>query len=332
MKKHIFTLLIVSVFAGASAQDAYHPITEGCTWSVSNEKYMTAGDTVLDGKTYLKIYRQVSNQPFEFSLDNAEYFAAIRNDSAEKKVYAYLPAGTLVYNQFNHASPTDLGRDVLLYDFSLQFGQTITYYSLLPQCNAAKEIVAFRTNSVNVPIEEYEYYEDTDSLVTMSDSSTRHRILLHTNNIGTNYSDIWIESIGRLAGFNDPNSFSVDEPWTILLCYSDSAGVFYQTGYDKDNEPNDCFCNGYGGDVQKQESVSFSIYPNPTSNYLHIDIIESDSPSFFVVVLNECGKNIISSKCFEKTSLLDLRKLPSGIYSLIIKTHNHNIVRKIIKL
>ena len=94
-------LLLATVFDGW-AQEVYHPITDGSVWSVSNEKYMTAGDTVLDGKTYLKIYRQVGDYPFEFSLEDAEYFAAIRNDAVGKKVYVYLPSGTQVWDH-SHA-------------------------------------------------------------------------------------------------------------------------------------------------------------------------------------------------------------------------------------
>lgn len=95
-KTIIKKMLLSAIFLATTGlwAQTYHPITNNCTWSVSNEKYMTAGDTLLNGKTYLKIYYQKGNQPFEFSLENADFFAAIRNDSAEKKVYAYLPAGT----------------------------------------------------------------------------------------------------------------------------------------------------------------------------------------------------------------------------------------------
>ena len=85
MKKILPLLFFAALFAAldvVQAQSEYHPIADGCSWSVSNEKYMTAGDTVLDGKTYLKVYRQEGNMPFEFNLEEAEYFAAIRNDLA----------------------------------------------------------------------------------------------------------------------------------------------------------------------------------------------------------------------------------------------------------
>lgn len=78
-------MLLVARTTPLQAQTEYHPITDGCVWSVSNEKYMAVGDTVLNGKTYMKIYRQVAAQAFDFNLEEAEYFAAVRDDSAEKE-------------------------------------------------------------------------------------------------------------------------------------------------------------------------------------------------------------------------------------------------------
>ena len=75
-KTIIKKMLLFAIFLATTGlwAQTYHPITNNCTWSVSNEKYMTAGDTLLNGKTYLKIYYQKGNQPFEFSLENADFF------------------------------------------------------------------------------------------------------------------------------------------------------------------------------------------------------------------------------------------------------------------
>ena len=123
----VVAMLFVARTTPLQAQTEYHPITDGCVWSVSNEKYMAVGDTVLNGKTYMKIYRQVAAQSFEFSLEEAEYFAAIRDDSAEKKVYAYLPAGTAIH-EGSSLAVTDTAMEVLLYDFSLKMGDTVCFY------------------------------------------------------------------------------------------------------------------------------------------------------------------------------------------------------------
>lgn len=339
MKKHIFTLLIFSVFAWASAQDAYHPITEGCTWSVSNEKYMTAGDTVLDGKTYLKIYRQVSDQPFEFSLDNAEYFAAIRNDSAEKKVYAYIPAGRYIRNLSDYSViQTDSAMDVLVYDFSLEIGDTLTYYIM---GDVVAKAVSVRTESASIYVGRQGYssvnhhYTAEDSVVYLSENSARRQILLH----GLSYStqnNLWIEGIGGIRGFDEGSQIIIsDYGKKTLLCFSDDSGVAFQTEYDFDNEPDDCFCNGYGGDVpEEMEKLNFTIFPNPVSDRLHISVQSSNGKTISIQLLDLMGtclyQNNIMNTDIEYN--IDMKQLPSGLYILHIQQIDSEYNYKIIKL
>lgn len=331
-------MALLLVVSHGLAQNDYHPIADGCTWSVSNEKYMTAGDTVLDGKTYLKIYRQVGDQPFEFNLEDAEYFAAIRNDEAEKKVYVYLPAWTQVWDHSQGHHVIEAGMEVLLYDFSLQLGDVVSYYSICPGSNSAKEIYAMRSESAFV-IEGYEngqalytVYEDTDSLIVMSDGTTRKRILLETD--GEIYEEVWIEGIGRLRGFDDLSLIEAESPFKILLCYSDSMGTFYQTGYDFD-DLDDCFNYGHGGgDVVETEGFIIKIYPNPFTEQLHILTPQLEDMDMSVLIYNIMGvcvyKEKIAGTHFDNTINLDF--LPKGIYAINMKTTKRFNTQKIIKL
>ena len=332
--------MLLVVFAG-KAQEVYHPITDGCIWSVSNEKYMTVGDTVLDGKTYLKIYRQVGDQPFEFSLEDAEYFAAIRNDSVGKKVYAYLPAGTWVYDQFNQLTIIDTGMEVLLYDFSIQLEDSFCYYTIRPTFHAAQEIFAYRSESAYV-VEGYEngqslytVYENSDSLITISDGSTRRRILLEIT-WGVDYwNDVWIEGIGRLNGFNDQAGFETDVPLKMLLCYSDNNGATYQTGYDFDGS-DDCFNYGHGGgDVPEREMLKVKIYPNPTDDVLFIEL--SGGAEISNIALYDLQGRVVGANNHSPlqgmATTLDVKSVPAGIYILRVtdtegKEYHRKIVRK----
>ena len=338
MKKHIVTLLIVSVVAGVSAQDAYHPITEGCIWSVSNEKYMTAGDTVLNGKTYLKIYRQEGNLPFEFSLDNAEFFAAIRNDSAEKKVYAYVPAGTWIRNLSDYSViQTDSAMDVLVYDFSLEIGDTLTYYIM---GDVVAKAVSVRTESASIYVGRQGYssvshqYTAEDSVVYLSDNSARRQILLQ----GLSYStqnDLWIEGIGGIRGFDEgPQLIISDYGKKTLLCFSDNSGVTFQTEYDLDNEPNDCFSNGFGGDVTERTIRPISVYPNPTDNLLTVEL--SNGAGIANAVLYDLQGRIVadmSNAGGHPTATVNVRNVPAGVYLLRVtdtdgKEYHQKIVKK----
>jgi len=337
MKKHIITLLIVSVFAGVSAQDAYHPITEGCIWSVSNEKYMTAGDTVLNGKTYLKIYRQERNLPFEFSLDNAEFFAAIHNDSAEKKVYAYVPAGTWIRNLSDYSViQTDSAMDVLVYDFSLEIGDTLTYYIM---GDVVAKAVSVRTESASIYVGRQGYssvshqYTAEDSVVYLSDNSARRQILLQ----GLSYStqnDLWIEGIGGIRGFDEgPQLIISDYGKKTLLCFSDNSGVTFQTEYDLDNEPNDCFSNGFGGDVPERTIRPISVYPNPTDDLLFVEL--SGAGITHAVVYDLQGRIVadMSNAGGRFTATVNVHSIPAGVYLLRVtdtdgKEYHQKIVKK----
>ena len=113
-----------------SAQTPYRPFTDSCEWSVSDDKYASAGDTVINAVTYLKIYKQHSNQNFVFSLSEARYLTAIREDTVNRKVYCIMPAGTIIYRNNNQVGQTEAPQEFLLYDFSLTIGDPVTYYAI----------------------------------------------------------------------------------------------------------------------------------------------------------------------------------------------------------
>lgn len=327
--------LLLAVCAG-QAQDTYHPITDGCIWSVSNEKYMTIGDTILDGKAYLKIYRQIGDQPFNFSLEDAEYFAAIRNDSAERRVYVYLPAGTSVSDYLYGNYVATNGMEVVLYDFSLPLGDTVTYYTIHPTSHAAMAIHAHRTDNAYILTgydngqSQYMVYLDSDSLITISDGSTRRRILMYSDITGQD--EVWIEGIGRLRGFDDCHISEIDNPSKILICYSDSLGVSYQTGFEFDGI-EDCFSNGFGGDVTNIEKLNVKIYPNPVAEKLHISAQQLDDNYLTVHVFNMMGicvhSETIVETVFDKE--INLKFLPKGIYMVELKNLKKITTQKIIK-
>ena len=336
MKKHIFTLLIISVFSGASAQGTYHPITEGCLWSVSNEKYMTAGDTVLGGKAYLKLYRQVGGQPFDFDLNSAEYFAAIRNDSAGKKVYAYLPAGTWVRDLVNYSEiRTDTAMEVLIYDFSLKMGDTVTYYVIGDE--VAKSI-AVHTETANIfvgwsdnSIVDHQF-EEADTLVAFSDGSTRSRIFLR----GISYypqDHVWLEGVGSVRGFNEGPQLSLsDYGLRILLCYEDGSGAAFQTEFDFDNDTGDCFNNGFGGGVTEKTINPVSACPNPTDGLLHIEL--SGAGIANVALYDLQGRIVVTNNESPQqgTAMMNLQNVPAGVYLLrVTDTDGNEHHRKIVK-
>ena len=323
-----------------SAQDVYHPIADNCLWSSSNEKYMSAGDTVLGGRTYMKLYRQIGNQSFEFNLEEAEYFAAIRNDSVEKKVYAYLPAGTWIRDLGDYSViQTDTAMEVLLYDFSIKIGDTVCYYSLGGSGYVAKNY-AVHAESANIYVGQHDnsavthQYSIADTLVYLSDNSSRCQILLQ----GLSYypeDNVWIEGVGGIRGFDEGTQMNLsDYGQRILLCFSDSSEATFQTEFDFDEDSDDCFSNGFGGDLPEKEMLDVRVYPNPVTEQLHISTRQFDNQSVVVNIFNIMGVCVYSVflEGLGGDAEIYLGFLPKGIYIMKIEQSIKHFAYKIIKL
>jgi hypothetical protein len=84
------------------AQTNYTLFPDNAIWSVNTVKYKTFGDTVINNPHYLKVYQQEKLQPFEFDINKANYFCAIRNDTVNKKVLGiyHKPTGVRPYPDY----------------------------------------------------------------------------------------------------------------------------------------------------------------------------------------------------------------------------------------
>lgn len=80
--------------------------------------------------------------------------------------------------------------------------------------------------------------------------------------------------------------------------------------------------------IAAHSTSTFSIYPNPTSDILHLQNAESTISS--IMLLDLCG-NILSS-WGHGTTTINLSSYPKGTYILIISTPSGKIIRKIVKI
>ena len=302
-----------------SAQTPYRPFTDGCQWSVSDDKYATAGDTVINGVTYLKIYMQHANQPFEFNLSEAQYFTAIREDTISKKVYCIMPAGTQIYRNNNVVGQTEVPQEFLLYDFSLTTGETVTYYAIFVQGDYYAVNEAFGTCTGS-------------SLIYLSDG-TPHKAM--TLDVTVNYfypGDIWTEGIGSVRGFNNYFFMNVDFPDKKLLCFTNAEGANYQTGYDLDANPEDCYNRNYASSIADQRNEDFTLYPNPANNTFTIDFTETQENLKQVRVMDVLGKEVMSVENLSSNTV-NIANLPAGLYIVRVlsqsgKTYSSKLVKE----
>jgi hypothetical protein len=72
------------------------------------------------------------------------------------------------------------------------------------------------------------------------------------------------------------------------------------------------------------------VYPTPTQNILHLSAtngIEIQS----IQVLNLSGQTVITRNLNKKRVSLNISKLTSGMYFILIKLNNETVIKKIIK-
>jgi hypothetical protein len=176
----------------------------------STEVFETASDTIINEITYTKI---VSN-----SIDYP-YAGALRY--AEGKVFMFLP---------------DSVSELILYDFTLNPGDTIMIYSKL-----------YSEFYSNLQVVEDTYYTEIDGVI-------RNIIQFEGGN--------WIEGIGTNRGLFMEVLTNVSNYWTYLECFElDGSPIFSASGADQG-----CLLSASNG----SSNSDIVIFPNPASGEVKI--------------------------------------------------------------
>ena len=128
-------------------------------------------------------------------------------------------------------------------------------------------------------------------------------------------------------------SLSIDEMPT-LECVLVWELPFPPEGLEVDttSSPNVVFakdnCPGVG--LEDYSQTGLSIYPNPTSSILTIEIEQSDHYSIYITTLS--GQIVFSTEMEGTTHQIDLSSFQKGVYVLNIRSEDFVTTKKIIKL
>jgi hypothetical protein len=340
MKTRNFTksisLLLLLVFAGGlKAQEySYTPFpTENAQWSVNNEKYALYGDTIINEKKYSKVYKQTADEAFEFDIDKAEYFCAIRNDVENKRVYGvYKKDLPIKYHDNIYYTNRTSKKEFLLYDFSLNLGDTVSVANFDEAENDGfiRYVKFKRVETIGIDITNNTFVtlHDNDSIFVLANGEQRKRILME--NISETLFQSWIEGIGSSDGpFNHYNNFSF-ELFTIkrLLCFNENEECLYkQSSFDYD-EDDDCFTNYYPDNVVENNENDIMIYPNPTDDFINIE--NPSGSEYSIDIYNDKGQKLISQSS-SGISNINISDLPCGLYIITINSNYKNYNFKLIK-
>jgi hypothetical protein len=74
-------------------------------------------------------------------------------------------------------------------------------------------------------------------------------------------------------------------------------------------------------------NTTFSVYPNPASNYIKINLLDEKNDDYTIEIKNSLGQLMKQSK--EKLSF-DISSLPTGLYLISIQNKNVKATLKLI--
>lgn len=86
------------------------------------------------------------------------------------------------------------------------------------------------------------------------------------------------------------------------------------------------------GELEADESDMISVFPNPSSNYIVVDIPEAIENARRIVLIDKTGKTILTEECIQHQSnyMLNISSLASGNYILLIQTSEETYSKTIV--
>lgn len=286
----IFTLSLFTYISNAQTYVPFPTSADTAVWFVDYYyapfdygyyNIVTEGDTIFGSQEYTKLYY---NNGTSYT-----YYAAIREEN--KVIYLR----DLVSNR--HGS-ININSDTILFDFNVQVGDTINWFSLY---SGLMEV--YSIDSVQV-----------------ADGTYRKRF---------NFLDIpggfvsfqAVEGIGSNLGFI--HTPMVGGGGTETYCYF-LNGNFVWTLWLGANE-SDC----YTSTKQLKSNSTIKIYPNPTSDNLNIEFETTEQRE--LMIFNQLGQMVLNESSNQVNVVLSLEDLPKGFYVLAIRSKERTFTKKIVK-
>lgn len=313
MKTNLLVIIILCLSLGLKSQN-YHPFPqENAIWhsigsnlfydGMYSQQYILQGDTIINDETWSKIY--FNNIYFE-TRNNLIYLAAIR-ENEYKQILVKIPGIP----------------EFILYDFSLEIGDTIWYehsaFGIVGSNNPISFEMGYNHNHYKVVVEK-------DS-VLLENEQFRNRIILnsfseHNGYLNTHEDNHWVEGFGciRWSGLFHPIVIgrAVNGDHIAFVCFKQDDEVLYL------NNPycDDCLCETFTSldhfDVTDQ---ILTVYPNPGKGYITININLDFTANASLLITDLSGKKLFEKQVPGKEELsLDLSPYRSGV--VIIQLFN----------
>ncbi len=323
MKKIFLLGFMLAFFANIKGQDYIPFPMDSAIWSVNTTKYFVHGDTVIANKHYSKVWMQTDSVDFEFDMDKATYYAAIRNDTANKRVYGvYYKADTVykydsyimfLFNDPHYFSPVYFNCDtceLLIYDFNVESIDSLTIYTF-PFTRYDKDNV-MRTSSKNMIMQIQ--LNDFDVSIQNIQGVDRKVVNVYSH-LQCSWTGTWIEGIGSPSGLFYTGHY-MGGGWpgeSELLCANEKEITLYQ-------QDTTCYrpiTRILGSVNEFQKNNDFIIYPNPVTNnevWIKNSNLNNTPSEVEIELFDVYGKIVFSLSVTNTQSSISINHLPKGVY------------------
>jgi hypothetical protein len=306
--KSLFAVIIFSMLSFSSISQVYHPVLElNKYWDQSDEdgyspcsfdprRYLfIQKDSIINGHNYqlCKSYYlhgipgpgTMTCPPFVVDTNySIDYW--LREDTIARKVYIYDYFGV----------PTT---DQLLYDFTLEVGDTLKSYYACWGCQGYPLILS------------------AIEIVTLHNGETRKKYIFNE----VYYQTFYIEGIGGGLGFVYPLYFFEHQD-RMLYCVKNDGEDIWGTE-----------CNTVFVGVKNEPEISISVFPNPADYVLNINLSNvSESHPFSFEVFDLKGTKILTTKLESSDNAVSLTNLSPGFYLYKIRSEATLKNGKLVKL
>jgi len=293
----ILTFLLFSVKAQTSV---YHPFPDSAaTWNIhykqfcfmngtSDQNYSItmAGDTVINSQVYHKLttpYVQIYTSGC--GTMGTGYKGAIRQDKINRKVFFVPPSGSA---------------EQLLYDFTMQVGDTVKGY--------AETIAPPRDRVISI-----------DSVLVGSTYRKRWKV-------NSNYNIYFIEGVGSTYGLimKSPGNLLDGSGDLTITCFQQNGKTVYP------DTVTSCKLITTSVNTTEGNPNEINIFPNPSNDSFTIDLRQALSVN--AIYIKDILGNTVFHRQLSSGSYIHVDHLKSGVYFLMTSSNDMVLpgVRKII--
>lgn len=305
--QYLYSIQIVSILLffkmGLKAQEYHHFPTKNTVWTEFfypgggdfNRLYhnfaLKDKDTIIHGKQYQKLYHS-----FDTIFTEDKVCGALREEN--KRIY-YYSIDSLINLRTPLSTPLPVDTEIILYDFNLQVGDTITadQYRL----RHADALIVAKIDSILIGTEFRKiYYFGWDGDIISFEQ--------------------WIEGVGCLRGLLSDIGYWPTNDWNSwLICFIQVGEVLYH------NESfSGCFHSNPNAVQLLNNETRIKVYPNPVCSTIRIEL---DKPEYQKLIISgQSGNKLIEYDLKEKQSLvIDRGKLSSGLYYISVYRKKGNV-------